>query len=309
MVTSADIVNQALQQTGGYNNAGAVTGSPPTFDDTPAGLAAGIIYNPVVQYIARQFGWDFSRSVTALEVTGNAGELGFALEYIFPTDAVQLRQVLPPQADIDPNNPLPVRWTVGNAIGGAVAATGYIHFAANPSNGQTITLNGRAFTFVTSGGWPSVQTNYQINIGGNLGGTLFFLEQALTSGATYLADSALNVATYAAPSSDLDITYIVPGEEGNDYTLAASNATPSGATLTGGVTTLQKVIWTDQEDAEAVITNQPPENTWDAAFTQAVVKMLASILNMALASKPESSKMEFDQAMLMQKAGELRTDT
>lgn len=114
-------------------------------------------------------------------------------------------------------------------------ATGDIDFGVtNPSNGDTITLNGRVFTFVTAGGWPTVQTNYQINIGGNLGGTLFFLEQALTSGATYLADSLLNVADYTTTASALEIEYKTPGTAGNSYTLAASAATPSGATLSGG---------------------------------------------------------------------------
>lgn len=128
--------------------------------------------------------------------------------------------------------------TITFSDSGGTKASGNIDFAVslNPSNGDTITLNSKVFTFVTSGGWPSNMTNYQINIGGNLGGTLFFLEQALTTGATYLADSSLNVANYAAGTTTIDIEYKTAGTAGNSYTLAASAANPgrSGATLSGG---------------------------------------------------------------------------
>lgn len=308
-LTAAAVVNQAIQLVGGFNNDGPVTGSPPSFVGGAAAEAANVIYDECVKLAGRKFGWDFSRNIAALTDTGNTPPLGWVYEYIYPTSGIQVRQVLPADAQIDGLDPRPYRWGVGSAIGGSVAATGSIAFSLNPSNGQTITLNGRVFTFVTSGGWPSVLTNYQINLGGNLGGTMFFLEQALTTGATYLADVALNVATYSIPATTLLIAYIVPGTVGNAYTLAASNATPSGAHLTGGVTSLQKVIWTDIEDAQAVITGQPPESTWDAMFQETVVQNLAAKLNLALASKPDSSKLAAEQAVVVEQAGEMRTDT
>lgn len=308
-LTAAGVVNRAIQLVGGWNNQGPVTGVPPYFNNSTQGLAAGVVYDECVQTVGRQFGWDFSRNIATLTNTGNTAPLGWLYEYIYPTSGIQVRQVLPPDADIDSLDPRPQRWNVGSAIGGSVAASGSIDFSLNPSNGQTITLNSRVFTFVTSGGWPSVQTNYQINIGGNLGGTLFFLEQALTTGATYLADSKLNVASYSIPTTSLLIDYIIPGVGGNSYTLAASNATPSGPTLTGGVTTLQKVIWTDIADAQAVITGQPNEATWDALFAESVVQMLASKLSLALASKPDSSKLAAQQGIAAEQAGETRTDT
>ena len=134
--------------------------------------------------------------------------------------------------------------TITFGDGGGVAASGDISFTSsgNPSNGDTITLNGAVFTFVNDGsGWPSYPSNYKINIGNSLGGTLAFLADplagALTTGTTYLADPLLNVADYALndPTDDtLDITYKTGGTAGNAYTLAASAAAPSAGTLTGG---------------------------------------------------------------------------
>ncbi|MEI6282506.1 MAG: ubiquitin-activating E1 FCCH domain-containing protein, partial [Alphaproteobacteria bacterium] len=127
--------------------------------------------------------------------------------------------------------------TIAFSDAGGTVATGNIEFSGsgNPANGNTITLNGRVFTFVNdNSGWPNSTSNHKINIGANLGGTMFFLEQALTTSTTYLADTTLNVATYAAPGTALNITYLTSGVVGNAYTLAASAATRSGATLTGG---------------------------------------------------------------------------
>lgn len=318
MTTAADIVNRALQLCGGYNNFGPVTGSAPAFGGQPQGIAAGVVYNEVVQSVGRKFGWDFSRSIATLTATGNTPPLGWVKEYIYPTNGIQLRQVLPATAVLDPNNPRPYRWTIGNALGGSTPATGSISFAANPSNGQTITLNSRVFTFVNdNSGWPNNHTNYKINIGFDLGGTMFFLADpnsgALTTGTTYLADGALNVADYATLNTGaawlLTVSYIVPGTIGNTYTLAASTATPSGATLTGGSTSQQKVIWTDIVNAQGVISNQPPENTWDALYAEAVVQELAAKLNQALASKPESAKLAHDIGIAAEQVGEIRTDT
>lgn len=125
--------------------------------------------------------------------------------------------------------------TVVFSDGAGVKATGSIAFAANPSPGDTATLNGRVFTFVASG---ATSSNYQVNIGGNTGGTIGLWVINLQTSATYLADSLLNVASYTdsggSTTDNLLVEYNVAGTAGNSYTLAASVATPSGATLTGG---------------------------------------------------------------------------
>lgn len=306
----ADVVNRALQFVGGLNNFGAVTGTPPNFDNTQQGKAAGILYYGVVQTVMRQFGWDFARNYKTLSLTANSAPLGYLYEYLYPVDVVQLHQLLASATPVDFNNPAPVRWTVGNALGASTTAMGSIAFSSNPANGSMITLNGRVFTFVNAA--PGA---YQFLIGGNVGGTLALAVIAL-AGSPYTSDPALNVATYTetggGATDTLVITYKTPGTAGNSYTLAAqaaSHGTVSAATLTGGTVTQQKVIWSSVLNAQAVVTNSPPEPTWDALFTDAVVRLLGSELNLALASKPDSSDIVGRQSQELEQAGERRTDT
>jgi hypothetical protein len=109
----------------------------------------------------------------------------------------------------------------------APTAFGSITFAVNPSAAATITIGGTAVTFVTS-----LTTGNQILIGATLAATL-------ANAVTFLNQSAdvnLSKATYSVnqASTALQIVYKTPGAAGNTFTLAASVATPSGATLTGG---------------------------------------------------------------------------
>jgi hypothetical protein len=114
----------------------------------------------------------------------------------------------------------------GSGAAGA-AATGNLLFSVNPTNTQTIILDGVTWTFVTAGA-----TGNQTNIGGNLAATLTQLQLDLT--ASLNANIALS--NYAVTTTRLNITYKVVGTIGNSYTLAGgtSGATPSAATLTGG---------------------------------------------------------------------------
>lgn len=109
----AQIVNEAIVLIGGFNNQGAITGTPPVFDGSPIGIEAGPIYYDTVGEISRQFGFDFSRSVVVLVPSGNVAPFPWPYEYLYPAACVQLRQVMP-TALTDPNNPMPVDWTVAN---------------------------------------------------------------------------------------------------------------------------------------------------------------------------------------------------
>jgi hypothetical protein len=121
MTLSVDIANRAIQLIG--DNQPAITGSgnypTPTFDTSTAGLACTALYVGVVNTVGRQFGWDFARSTAALQ-SGNLGpiiSLGvvWKYEYLYPTNGVQVRQLVPTTIT-DPNNPLPIRWSVGNDL-------------------------------------------------------------------------------------------------------------------------------------------------------------------------------------------------
>lgn len=187
-VTPSDIVNRAVQLIGGYDDNEPITGSPPTFDGSVIGLAAGAVYDAVVQTVGRQHGWDFSRASVTLNLTGNTPPIGWTYEYLYPTNGVEVRQVTP-AADLDANNPSPVNWTVGNA-----------------------------------------------NVSG----------------------------------------------------------------------TVRKVIWSNQQFAHAYFSNQPAETLWDALFAEAVVRLLASELAMAVPGKPETARDTLTQSAQFEQIGEGR---
>lgn len=114
-------------------------------------------------------------------------------------------------------------------------ATGYIRFSVNPSNLDTVTFNGVVWTFVS--GAPGAN---QVQIQGTVEFTVFQLQLALQASS----DPLLTVASYFAYTAgpvQLQVTYNTIGTAGNSYTLAASAATRSGPTLTGGVTNISGI--------------------------------------------------------------------
>lgn len=113
--TSLTIVNEALQLVG--DNQKPVTGTAPTFDESPAGKAAQLLYTPCVQAVARQFEWDFARNTVALELSGNAAPFPWTLEYLYPTNGIQVWTLMPSQQG-DRFDPLPFNFAVANATVG-----------------------------------------------------------------------------------------------------------------------------------------------------------------------------------------------
>lgn len=113
--TPADIVNRALQQIAAQ---ATITGAPPTFDGTPTGIAAGLLYEPMVQMLLRSQDWEFARRASVpLALDGNTAAAPWAFEYAYPADCMRLRSVAP--ASFNANDPAPVRWEVGtNTIAG-----------------------------------------------------------------------------------------------------------------------------------------------------------------------------------------------
>ena len=109
----------------------------------------------------------------------------------------------------------------------SVAASGSITFAANPAAGQTITLNGVVWTFVT--GTPgALQTQIQATVTQTI--------DQLGTNLNASANPEVAKCTYSRPPSTqrLEIVFDTLGPSGNGFTLAASHAAPSGPRLTGG---------------------------------------------------------------------------
>lgn len=186
MTTSTDIANQALTLSG--NDGPPITGVAPNFDDSPAGQAAAKFYTPCVQTVARQFGWDFSRNTVALGLSGNSAPVPWSYEYLYPTNGVEVRALLPGTI-ADPNDPLPVNYIVANNAVSGIA---------------------------------------------------------------------------------------------------------------------KRVIQTNLANAVAVYTNQPNEDTWDAVFREAVVRLLASEFADALNSKPDTARAMMTQAEQFVEVGTTR---
>jgi hypothetical protein len=114
-LTSNIVANQAIQLIG--DKQPPITGNAPNFDSSKAGVACAALYPWVVRTVARQFGWDFTRTTAALAPSGNAAPFPWAFEYLYPPAAAQVWQLAPP-ALADPNNPLPVNWAVANTMVG-----------------------------------------------------------------------------------------------------------------------------------------------------------------------------------------------
>ena len=117
MVLSVDIANRAVQLIG--DNQAPITGSgnypTPSFDLSAAGLACAALYVGVVNTVGRQFGWDFARSTVALQAGNIAAPVPWKYEYLYPTNGVQVRQLVPTTI-VDSNNPMPVRWSVATDL-------------------------------------------------------------------------------------------------------------------------------------------------------------------------------------------------
>jgi len=117
-VTSNDIVNQAIMLIG--DNQTAVIGNAPNFDNSAAGKAAQRLYAPCVATVMREFGWDAARRSVALTLSGNPAPLPGWIEYLYPTNGIQVWTLRPADADIDLNNPFPINFVVANAVVAAV---------------------------------------------------------------------------------------------------------------------------------------------------------------------------------------------
>jgi hypothetical protein len=125
------------------------------------------------------------------------------------------------------------------ATGGVKATGTYTMTASNPTNDQTIILNGITITFKSAS--PNGALN-QVLIGADVdasGANLAAFLQATTEPALAAASY-----TYTAATNVLAITYNEFGVAGNAYTVAAGTygGTVSGATLAGGVDPTKKRV-------------------------------------------------------------------
>ena len=109
---------------------------------------------------------------------------------------------------------------------------------------------------------------------------------------------------YAYPPNGIEVWDIFPvDEDPNDPLPANFNV---GNALVSGVQ--ERVIWTSLQDALAIYNNNPDENTWDASFREAVVRLLASEFAAALVSKPDLTQTLLEGYGTFEQIGEARQD-
>lgn len=128
---------------------------------------------------------------------------------------------------------------------GATSATGTLTFSGQPANGETLTINGRVYTFVTAltGNVNGQTTGNQILIGANTAASITNAVAAISKtpgsdGTLYSYGTAQNTSvTATGDATHIVITAIQIGSDGNSITTTENiaNASWGAATLTGGV--------------------------------------------------------------------------
>ncbi|TIM14457.1 MAG: hypothetical protein E5Y67_12315 [Mesorhizobium sp.] len=121
--------------------------------------------------------------------------------------------------------------------------------AGNVSNGDTVTINGHAITFVTSGA-----VGPQVNIGAEYLATTIALVNYINS---HRADCGVS-ASGSSSSGIISLTAVTAGSAGN-VTLAESgaNITVSGGALTGGGTATTGTAITWRNTARMIVPSTP----------------------------------------------------
>lgn len=110
---------------------------------------------------------------------------------------------------------------------------------------------------------------------------------------------------YLYPANALQIRQIAPAAQTDPFNPLPANWIVVN-TLVSSVPT--KVIQTSIANAQAIITNAPPEGIWDALFEQAVVRTLASGLAMALAGQVQTAITTLEQGGTFENIAEARSD-
>lgn len=152
MTAEIDIINRSLTEIAARQ---PITGAPPTYDNSPAALAAVQLYQPAVETLLRQQDWEFSRVVAALVVQVGTPPLGWGFQYTYPEPCIRVRQIVP--ETFDPTDPQPVVWDVGFAGGERVVWTNEV--------GAQIVYTTNA---ITEDDWDSVFTEQMVRYLGSM---------------------------------------------------------------------------------------------------------------------------------------------
>lgn len=110
---------------------------------------------------------------------------------------------------------------------------------------------------------------------------------------------------YVYPSMGVQIWQLIPATITDANDPLPQNWATGNAVVTG---TQTKVIWANLQNARAVFNNNPTEDTWDPLFREAVVRLLASELAIAIAGRPDTATFNIQTGGAFERAGEMRQD-
>lgn len=110
---------------------------------------------------------------------------------------------------------------------------------------------------------------------------------------------------YKYPPNGVQVWQLLPRAEDDvnnpkPWNFVVANGTVDGAQV--------RVIHSNLDDAFAVYNNNPLPSAWDSLFHQAVVRLLASGLNLAIAGKPDTAKLMIQSGAAFEAAAEQRGD-
>jgi hypothetical protein len=110
---------------------------------------------------------------------------------------------------------------------------------------------------------------------------------------------------YLYPPNGIEVWQLHPNDLGD-----VNNPLPINWNVANNVVggQQQRVIWANLANAFATYNNNPNENTWDSLFREAVVRLLASELAMALAGKPDAAQGFIETGSAFETVAESRED-
>jgi len=106
---------------------------------------------------------------------------------------------------------------------------------------------------------------------------------------------------YLYPPNGVEVWQLMPASIDDPNNPAPFNFVVANAVVNGQQ---QRVIHADLADAVAVYNNSPNENTWDSMFREAVVRLLASELSMALFGRPDTEQALLQSGAAFETIGE-----
>lgn len=111
---------------------------------------------------------------------------------------------------------------------------------------------------------------------------------------------------YRYPGNGVQVWQLIP----NDPTADPNNPLPVNWVVANAIVagTQTKVIHCDLVAPLAVYNNMPNESTWDPLFREAVVRLLASEMGMALAGRPDTAAAMLDSGARFEGVGEQRAN-